>query len=257
MNIRCPLCGFSKSIDESRVPDRPVKATCPRCRESFTFRPQSNPQAEAAEPFGAPGPRQTCRACGLGQPAGETCLGCGADLFQGQEEGRSDEAATVSKAGIPAVATAVGEAITEPRLLPKAGFWTRVVAALLDSMAVGFLQVVLSLLLGFFIAALGNGAPEFQRAMTTVITLFTIALSAGYYVFFTGYCGQTPGKMALRIKVIRTDGAEISYGRAFFREVIGKFVSGIIFGIGYLMVAFDEQKQGLHDRLANTYVIKL
>ena len=63
--------------------------------------------------------------------------------------------------------------------------------------------------------------------------------------------------MALGIKVIRTSGMDIGYGRAFLREVPGKFLSGILFGIGYLMVAFDEKKQGLHDRIADTYVIKL
>jgi uncharacterized RDD family membrane protein YckC len=49
----------------------------------------------------------------------------------------------------------------------------------------------------------------------------------------------------------------LSYGRAALREVVGKFLSGILLGIGYLMVAFDSKKQGLHDRLANTFVIKL
>ena len=87
--------------------------------------------------------------------------------------------------------------------------------------------------------------------------LFSYVLSFAYYIFFTGYCGQTPGKMALRIKVIRRDGSDIGYGRAAFREVLGKTISGLLLGIGYLMVAFDEQKQGLHDRMADTYVIKL
>ncbi len=63
--------------------------------------------------------------------------------------------------------------------------------------------------------------------------------------------------MAIRVKVIRTDGSEIGYGRAFLREVPGKFLSGLILGIGYLMIAFDAQKQGLHDKIADTYVIKL
>ena len=89
------------------------------------------------------------------------------------------------------------------------------------------------------------------------VVLLSVSLSIGYAVFFTGYCGQTPGKMALRIKVIRTDGSQITYGRAALREVPGKFISGILLGIGYLMVAFDSQKQGLHDKIADTYVIKL
>jgi uncharacterized RDD family membrane protein YckC len=63
--------------------------------------------------------------------------------------------------------------------------------------------------------------------------------------------------MAVRVKVIRTDGGDIGYGRALLRETLGKFVSALIFGIGYLMVAFDARKQGLHDRIADTYVVKL
>ena len=90
-----------------------------------------------------------------------------------------------------------------------------------------------------------------------VTWLFTTVLSLAYYVIFTGSCGQTLGKMALRIKVIRKDGGDLGYGGAALRETIGKFVSGIILGIGYLMVAFDERKQGLHDKIAGSYVIKL
>ena len=100
-------------------------------------------------------------------------------------------------------------------------------------------------------------ATEGDPAINIIIWLFGAVLSISYAVFFTGYCGQTPGKMALRIKVIRTDGSPVSYGRAVLREVLGKFISSILLGIGYLMVAFDNRKQGLHDKIADTYVIKL
>lgn len=135
--------------------------------------------------------------------------------------------------------------------LPKAGFWMRVVATMLDGLIVFVLQFALS----FLLAAAGSAAGIGD--ISGLIMLFGYVLSFAYYIVFTGYCGQTPGKMALRIKVIRTDGSQISYGRAAFREVVAKFISGIILGIGYLMVAFDEQKQGLHDRMSDTYVIKL
>ena len=138
--------------------------------------------------------------------------------------------------------------------LPKAGFWMRVVATLLDGLVVFILQLVLGSLLAIagFATSTGSGG-----GVGGVVMLFGYVLSFAYYVFFTGYCGQTPGKMALRIKVIRRDGSDLGYGRAAFREVLCKTISGLILGIGYLMVAFDEQKQGLHDRMADTYVIKL
>jgi len=143
-----------------------------------------------------------------------------------------------------------------PQSQPKAGFWIRVVASLLDSFLLAAVQFVLSLLIGLIISKLGI-AVEGDPAVNMVIWLFGASISIAYAVFFTGYCGQTPGKMALRIKVIRTDGSQPSYGRAALREVLGKFVSSILLGIGYLMVIFDSQKQGLHDKIADTYVIKL
>jgi predicted Zn finger-like uncharacterized protein len=149
-------------------------------------------------------------------------------------------------------------ALSETAALAKAGFWIRVVASLVDGIILLVMQVILSVLLGLIASGASNGINEQgQVALSLVYTLFGTVLSMAYYVFFTGYCGQTPGKMAVRVKVIRSDGEDISYGRAFFREVFGKFVSGVLLGIGYLMVAFDSQKQGLHDKIANTYVIKL
>ena len=161
----------------------------------------------------------------------------------------------------PAEETEVSEAFTalnQAAALPKAGFWIRVAAALVDGVILIIIQVILTVLLGLIAAGDSSGLNEQgQVALSLVYSLFGTALSMAYYVFFTGYCGQTPGKMAVRVKVIRMDGEDIGYGRAFFREVLGKFVSGILLCIGYLMVAFDNQKQGLHDKIANTYVIKL
>ncbi len=138
--------------------------------------------------------------------------------------------------------------------LPRAGFWVRAGAFLLDSLAVTVLQFVL----GFILALIVRGiADPDVRLIELVVRLFGTALAITYYVYFTGYCGQTPGKMALKIKVIRTDGGDVSYGRAALREVLGKFLSGIVLGIGYLMVAFTKEKQGLHDMIADTYVVKL
>lgn len=143
---------------------------------------------------------------------------------------------------------------TEIDALPKAGFWMRVVATFIDA----FIVFVLCFLLGTLLALIGIASHSGAVGnIVILVLLFGFALSCTYYVFFTGYCGQTPGKMVLRIKVVRCDGSSLSYGRAAFREIPAKFISRIIFGIGYLMVAFDEQKQGLHDRMADTYVIKL
>jgi predicted Zn finger-like uncharacterized protein len=139
-----------------------------------------------------------------------------------------------------------------------AGFWLRVVACLIDSLAVTLVQGVCGILFGLATNLLDTGFGGGQnRGIFPLIWLFTTVIGLAYYVVFTGACGQTLGKMALRIKVVRTDGGDLGYGGAFLREVPGKFISGLILGIGYLMVAFDQRKQGLHDKIAGSLVVKL
>jgi uncharacterized RDD family membrane protein YckC len=61
--------------------------------------------------------------------------------------------------------------------------------------------------------------------------------------------------MALGIRVTDLDGGRISFGRATGRY-FGKILSGLILGIGFLMAAFTERKQALHDLLAGTLVVR-
>ena len=210
-----------------------VEITCPHCGFSKQIDPGHLPQDAT---------RAHCPKCGQG--------------FALQAE---KHVAIVPQAATAEGTCAKRDISPEPAAadLPKAGFWIRVVATIIDAVIVFILQFVLGSLLaltGFATGGVNEGAVS---NMVILIQIFGYILSFAYYIIFTGHCGQTPGKMALRIKVIRSDGSQISYGRAAFREVPAKFISGIILGIGYLMVAFDEQKQGLHDRMADTYVIKL
>ncbi len=259
MEIICPYCNFSKTVDPAKVPDRPVKVSCPNCSQGFNF----DKSALSANPRGATSesarPEQiSCPVCGLMQEKSDRCKSCGViySKFQAQREENGQTPKVVDTMNDNLAELRRSAVCPTPQSLPKAGFWIRVVASLLDSFLLAAVQLVLSLLIGLIISMLGI-AVEGDPAVSMVIWLFGASLSIGYAVFFTGYCGQTPGKMALRIKVIRTDGSQPSYGRAALREVLGKFVSGILLGIGYLMVAFDSQKQGLHDKIADTYVVKL
>lgn len=225
MNLTCPHCGFSKEIDPARIPVGMTRVICPRCKEPF---PRPETFAEGSPDF-------------VAEPA---------------ESGPTTEAANLPMAPVGSVPPA--PAITDAESLPKAGFWLRAVASLLDSLLLALVQFVFSLILGLTAGSMLTGMePHGEAFVGLVTTVFGVLVGLTYSIFFTGYCGQTPGKMALRIKVIRTTGEEIGYGRAFVREVPGKFLSGILLGIGYLMVAFDRRKQGLHDRIADTYVIKL
>lgn len=65
----------------------------------------------------------------------------------------------------------------------------------------------------------------------------------------------TLGKKAMGIRVINQAGQRISFGQATGRY-FGKIISGIILLIGYFMVLWDPNRQALHDKMANTYVVK-
>ncbi|MCM2265063.1 MAG: zinc-ribbon domain-containing protein [Desulfuromonadales bacterium] len=269
MKITCPHCSFAREVPDAQIPDRPVKVTCPKCQQGFSF---DKTAAAAASAFDAdftvdPVPAAAaaapdlvaCPACGLKQPAGEACSGCGVIYAKWAARHEAREQAPPpppqSEAAFPG--RAAYTAAAGPAELPKAGFWLRFVACMIDTLLLGAVQFVIGLVLGIAGGAAGDFEGGETFAMLAITWLCSMAVSVTYYVFFTGYNGQTPGKMALRIQVVRTDGTPMSYGRAFLREIVGKFVSALILCIGYLMVAFDQQKQGLHDRIAGTYVIKL
>jgi uncharacterized RDD family membrane protein YckC len=59
----------------------------------------------------------------------------------------------------------------------------------------------------------------------------------------------------LNIRVVKTDGSYLDYPGAFLRY-IGFFISCLVFLIGVIWAAFDAQKQGWHDKIAGTYVVK-
>ena len=79
-------------------------------------------------------------------------------------------------------------------------------------------------------------------------------LKALYFVLLLKFRGATLGKQALRIRVVKQSG-EISWVDAIYRETVGRYLSGLILGIGYLMAGFTRNKQALHDKLCDTVVV--
>ncbi|MBT5021884.1 hypothetical protein HON01_03605, partial [Candidatus Woesearchaeota archaeon] len=91
-----------------------------------------------------------------------------------------------------------------------------------------------------------------KSLIPSIIGLF---VGAFYFVLFWSNGGATPGKKLLGIKIVNEDGSKIDFGKAFLR-FIGYFISGMVFYLGFLWVAFDSKKQGWHDKIVNTYVVK-
>src|SRR5579872_1149250 len=128
------------------------------------------------------------------------------------------------------------------------GFWRRFAALLIDIIILAIIGGVIGLIFSW------GGFSRFQVGL--INNVVNLVLAIGYWVFYQAKMGQTLGKKALGIKVVTTRGKTPSTGNFFLREIVGKFVSGLILGIGYLMVIWDSKKQGLHDKIASTYVVK-
>jgi len=86
--------------------------------------------------------------------------------------------------------------------------------------------------------------------------LFSTIITILYFTYFHGSIGQTPGKMLCGLKVVRVDGEPLGFARALLRWA-GYLPSSLVFGLGFLWIAWDRNKQAWHDKIAGTRVIRL
>lgn len=141
-------------------------------------------------------------------------------------------------------------------------FWLRFIAAIIDQMILGFVLFPLNIVLTVLMFAL-SGNPENPHGSAMV--LFYLVYYAVYFLVVFAYFGwfyknkgATPGKMVFGLRVVKAnEGTFIGYGRAFFRETVGKMLSAVILCIGYIMAGFRKDKAALHDLLCETRVIKV
>tara|TARA_B000000460_G_scaffold19923_1_gene13152 strand:- start:157 stop:678 length:522 start_codon:yes stop_codon:yes gene_type:complete len=136
------------------------------------------------------------------------------------------------------------------------GFWIRFVAAILDSVILSVITFVISIILGAIAGILlGEGA----AIATILLTLFAFFLALILYkplMEASEYQG-TFGKIILGMKVVNQSGNRLSMSDSFLRTIVYLGMSAIpIVGLlGVIMIGFTEQKQGLHDMLAKTFVV--
>ncbi|HSW96519.1 MAG TPA: signal peptidase I [Candidatus Saccharimonadales bacterium] len=91
----------------------------------------------------------------------------------------------------------------------------------------------------------------------TEIPLWNYIVFSLYGTLFIWKKGATPGKMIFKLKVVTTYYRPIGFWSALFRESIGKWISSLIFNLGYLWVLIDKKNQAWHDKMAHTFVVKL
>ncbi|MGL6290526.1 MAG: RDD family protein [Silanimonas sp.] len=140
-----------------------------------------------------------------------------------------------------------------------AGFWKRFAANFIDSFLVGMVGGVIGGIIGalFGLAMLGGGADPLTGSMLSNGLNFVIGIVLGllYYGGFHSSSSQaTPGKLLIGIKVARGDGDRLTPVRAGAR-FLATYINIFTLGIGWLLAAFTERKQALHDFICDTIVV--
>jgi uncharacterized RDD family membrane protein YckC len=144
------------------------------------------------------------------------------------------------------------------------GFWRRLLAFFIDSTILYTLSTALFSAWitiahtpveshEFFI--LSNTTPEIFTGVVLPYYGISVLLSMTYFTYFHGTIGQTPGKKLLGLKVIEIKGNEMTLGLAFLRWV-GYLLSKLPLFLGFIWIALDGRKQGWHDKIAGTCVIR-
>jgi uncharacterized RDD family membrane protein YckC len=191
-------------------------------------------------------PTAVCTVCGQSFPADavvriadvSVCSHCKPLYVQRLQEG----------ATIPAAASP----------LRYAGFWIRFCATALDTILLFAISVGIGVATGSTLREeLGIGAREDGVWWTTrdsVLFAVDFIVGGAYEVFLVTLYGGTLGKLACRLRVVTAGGERLTYLQSFWR-MLAKWVSTLPCCMGFIFVAFDAQKRGLHDMMCNTRVI--
>lgn len=129
-----------------------------------------------------------------------------------------------------------------------AGFWIRILAAIIDTLILFVAIIPIAIILGWnntFSSGMNSGGDWLWQLITAIFYIFC-------WIKFAG----TPGKRLLRLKVLdEQTGNHVTVGQGIIRY-IGYIPATLVLFIGLIWVAFDPKKQGWHDKMAKTVVVK-
>ena len=134
-----------------------------------------------------------------------------------------------------------------------AGFWLRVVAIIIDTIILNIVMFVVGFVLGLVLGATHLAS---QNSLASLLYALSLVVNWLYFTGLESSASQaTLGKQILGLKVTDLNGGRIGFGQATGRY-FGKIISALLLGVGLIMAAFTERKQGLHDIMASTLVMR-
>jgi uncharacterized RDD family membrane protein YckC len=103
---------------------------------------------------------------------------------------------------------------------------------------------------------MGNAAnaSTIESALRVLVFLLYHIFAILYFALFWSLIGYTPGKYVVKLRVVRADGLRLGFWRSVLRAVC-YYLSALLLFMGFIWIIFDKNRQGLHDKIANTVVI--
>ncbi|WP_394167280.1 RDD family protein [Photobacterium piscicola] len=141
--------------------------------------------------------------------------------------------------------------MNEQTIITYIGFWPRVLASLVDTTIVALITAPLMYL------AYGEMHPSTDSfAVGPMDIMINYLLPFVGVILFWIYKSATPGKMVIKAQIVDANTGNRPSVKQLVIRYLGYFVSTIPFGLGLMWVGWDKKKQGWHDKLANTVVVK-
>lgn len=137
-----------------------------------------------------------------------------------------------------------------------AGFFVRLSAYVIDWLVVSMALLVIKV--PIWIVSWVGGSSFLMKDFIFRYSSYDILiylLKVIYFTLLTYYTGATLGKKLMNIEVVSIEDRKPTLFEIAYRESVGKFLSGLVMCIGYIIIGLDKQKRGLHDHLADTCVI--
>ena len=238
--MNCPDCGAAAAEDANFcvICGRHLSTDCPSCGEAnhadshFCHTCGSSLTGGTATPLQPVGDTSCPRCNAVNAAATAFCYACGLPFDRSQRPQTPTAGRRVS-GGAPA------------------GFWIRLLAWVIDFL------VLLAVRLALLALLPGISIEEYSNSVDDWIWFDNVMLLAGvaYYTVGVSVFSTTAGKRVLGLYVLRSDGSKISLLRAFGRY-LAYIPSALILGVGFLMVAFRQDKRALHDLISDTAVVK-
>jgi len=188
---------------------------------------------EPAQPPASPPPAAPATVPPINPGGATPAVGLAPMPAGGPDSSAQPPGTAASEVAAPPMAAATTSPPTpEAWSLPRAGFWERMGAGFLDMILVGILSGLV-------------GKPPLG-----------LLVMLAYFAGMWAWKGTTVGGVVLKLKVVRLDGQPITFQVALVRGLAGVFSVVVLF-LGFLWIAWDKEKQGWHDKIAGTAVVRL